>query len=121
MSSSFSPQTIISSTNTEITIIPYAPVDWLMNKQGCPATDLKPTYFRNSTGHLYHSLGADFDQYKFLLNLEYFRVWIPGIRSGGKFVGHWTYVSFIARAFIKATEPSVLFSNCLQMQMTQVV
>ena len=46
-------------------------VDCLMNKQGCPATDSKPTLFRNSTRHLYHSLGADFGPYKFLLSLEY--------------------------------------------------
>ena len=42
-----------------------------MNKQGRPATDSKPRLFRNSTGQLYHSLGSEFDPYKFLLGLEY--------------------------------------------------
>ena len=77
-----------------------------MNKQGCPSTDSKPTLFRNSTWHLNHSLGplgADFDPYKFLLSLEYPPAWTPGIISGDKLVGHWTYVSSIARAFVKAT------------------
>ena len=80
-----------------------------MNKQGYPATDSKPTLFRNSTIHLYHSLGAGFDPYKVLLSPEYPPAWIPGIRSGGKFVGHWTYVSSIARAFVKATDLTQCF------------
>ncbi len=104
------PATNKSSTNTPITIkivIASSSTSVMqMNKHGCPATDLKPSSIMNAYKKMYHNLGADLLPYKFLFNRAIVPALFPGNKSAGNDLGHLTYVTSSAFAFVNATEIS---------------